>query len=421
MTSDPTHEFLTPAARRRAGDDPIFALNALAQRRSRSGESILNATLGALMDDAGELVSLPSVTAALRRVDEKRMAAYAPIAGAPAFLAGVCEDVFGSTASRAAAVAVATPGGTGALHLAAVSFLEVGQSLLTSDFHWGPYETIAAHTGRALETFATFDARGRFHVDAFAAALERTLVKQGRALVFLNTPCHNPTGYSLDAAELEQVAQVVERLAGRGPICLLLDTAYERFGPRGGADWRAFLARLSASAQVLVAWSGSKAFTAYGSRVGALVALQADEARRGQLVGALSFACRGTWSNCNHAGMLALAEILSTPALRARVDAERAAALDLLSQRVDAFNLHATRAGLAFPRYEGGFFVTVFTPEPERCAQAMQAEGVFVVPIAKAVRVALCSTPVGAVERLVGALERGTRSLRPAARQGERA
>ena len=50
---------LIPEASDRPGDDPIFALNAEARRRAAAGESVINATLGALSfdtDDHGRLV-----------------------------------------------------------------------------------------------------------------------------------------------------------------------------------------------------------------------------------------------------------------------------------------------------------------------------------------------------------------------------
>jgi aromatic-amino-acid transaminase len=410
--------FLIPALLSRSGDDPIFALNAEASERARRGESILNATLGALMDDSGRLVTMPVVIEVLRRVDAVRAAAYAPIAGEARFLTAVAADVFGNTTAASHAMAVATPGGTGALNLAAQCFLEPGQALLTSHFFWGPYETIAAHTGRRIETFPTFDARGRFDVTAFGDALQALVRRQGRALVFLNTPCHNPTGYSLDAAELAGVSKALRAAAALGPVTLMLDIAYAHFEPAGGPPWRQTLADLAGEVGVLVAWSASKSFAQYGARIGAMVAVHPDEAERARLRGALSYACRGTWSNCNHAGMLAVGELLTDASARTRLEHERQTAVQLLAERVLAFNLEAQRAGLRYPRYEGGFFVTVFCPQAELAARHLRAEGVYVVPIESsprgegALRVALCSTPARDVPRLVGALSRAMDALR---------
>ncbi len=398
---------LIPAAVGRSGDDPIFALNAEATARAQKGESILNATLGALTEDDGTLAILPSVLDAIARVPPKRAAAYAPILGDAGFLRAVIGDLFGDGPLAGQAVAAATPGGTGAIHHAIVNFLEPGQSVLTANYYWGPYQTIATHTGRGIETFPTFDARGRFDLDAFERGLAQQLARQGRALALLNFPCNNPTGYSLDADEWAGVAEIVRRAGERGPVAFLLDDAYARFGTAASQGWVEHAERMTDSAVVLVAWTASKSFAQYGARVGALVALHSDARQREAIRAALGFSCRGTWSNCNHLGQLAITALLVDRELRARADAEREVLLQLLRGRVDAFHCEAAKASLRFPRYEGGFFVSVFAPDAERTARTMRADGVYVVPLQGAVRVALCSTPARDVPRLVQALARG--------------
>ena len=79
----------------------------------------------------------------------------------------------------------------------------------------------------------------------------------------------------------------------------------------------------------------------------------------------------------------------------------------MLRGRVAVFNEGAAAAGLSVPRYEGGFFVAVFTPDGEKTAQVMRGEGVYVVPMEGAVRVALCATPEAQVPRIVEALRIG--------------
>jgi aromatic-amino-acid transaminase len=66
---------LIPLAADRPGDDPIFRLNAEAKARAADGESILNATIGALLEDDGKLAILPSVSEAIANVDPRRAAA----------------------------------------------------------------------------------------------------------------------------------------------------------------------------------------------------------------------------------------------------------------------------------------------------------------------------------------------------------
>ncbi|MCY3004227.1 MAG: aminotransferase class I/II-fold pyridoxal phosphate-dependent enzyme, partial [Planctomycetota bacterium] len=298
MTRAP-FEFLVAAAAARPADDPIFALNAEAQKRAKAGESIVNATLGALMEDDGSLAVMPSVSEALRSVDARRAAAYAPIAGESRFLGAVVRELFGAGELAGWSTAAATPGGTGALHHAIVNFLDPGQALLTTEYYWGPYQTLADHTRRRVETFRMFDASGRFHAADFERALSAQVASQGRALILLNSPCHNPTGYSLDADEWNDVVRIVRAASERAPVALLVDHAYAKFGGAGSERWVEHVAKLAGEALLLVAWTASKSFTQYGARVGALVAVHPDANVRKRIGNALSYSCRGTWSNCN--------------------------------------------------------------------------------------------------------------------------
>ena len=401
---------LIPAASDRPGNDPIFALNAEAQAARREGRRVVNASLGALLNDDGTLAVLPSVTEAFRSVDPAAGASYAPIAGDAPFLAAVVEDVFGTGPLAGRAIAVATAGGTGAVHHAVVNFLEPGQALTTASYYWGPYRTIAVHTGREVDTFRMFTDTGAFDLEALERSVAGTLERQGRALVILNSPCNNPTGHSLDDGEWTGLARILADAGRSAPVSLLVDLAYARYGHAGSERWVEHLEGLVEHVPLLVAWSASKAFTQYGSRVGALLAVVSDDRERDQVHNALSFSCRGTWSNCNHLGILAITSLLSDPERRARVDVEREELRGLLDERVAAFNREARAAGLRTPRYEGGFFVAVFTPDAPATVEAAKREGVFVVPMDGAVRVALCSTPKDDVPYVVEVLARAVAS-----------
>lgn len=398
---------LIPSAANRPADDPIFALNAEAQKRAAAGESIVNATLGALMEDDGTLAIITSVVEAIQRVPAKKGAAYAPILGDPPFLKAVIHDVFAGHELAGMSIAAATPGGTGALYQAITSFLEPGQALLTTDYYWSPYLTIATHARREVRTFGMFGSGGRFDVAAFEAGLLELIAKQGRALVLFNFPCHNPTGYSLDEREWAAVADVVRRAGERAPVAFLIDLAYARFGSKASQNWLDHAATMLETATVLVAWTASKSFAQYGARVGALLAVHRDADLRRRIQNALAYACRGTWSNCNHVGLLAISELLLDPTMKSKADIERARLIQLLDDRVAVFNREAGREKLNYPRYEGGFFVSVFARDAQRTAANMRDDGVFVVPIEGAVRVALCSTAVRDVPRLVKALKNG--------------
>jgi aromatic-amino-acid transaminase len=367
----------------------------------------VNATLGTLSGEDGGIAVLPCVLETLDRVQGKSIAGYAPVAGSPAFLAATIADLFGDGPIARQAVAAATPGGTGAVYQSVMNFLEPGQKLVTTSYHWGPYSSIARNNGRDAETFTMFAQDGTLDVDGLAAVLDRHVDTQGRALVVLNDPCHNPTGYSLRPNEWRRVADVIREAGARAPVTVLLDIAYFRFGGASETTWVEAVPTLLETTTVLVAWTASKTFTQYGARVGAVVALHRDEQEGSQIKNALAFTCRSTWSNCNHLGQDAFTELMTVPELRRRADAERQELIALLGRRIDAFNAAAAAVGLRTPRFESGFFSMVFTPDGERTAARMRELGVYVLPLKGAVRVGLCSTPVADIPRLVDALKQG--------------
>jgi aromatic-amino-acid transaminase len=413
-------DFLIPTRTDRPSNDPIFALNAEARARSAAGEPIVNATVGVLLDEQGELCIMPSVVQALRELPPGVGAAYAPIAGQPEFLRAVTTDVLKTRPSASWAATVATPGSTGAVRLAIADFLEAQQTALTTSYYWGPYRTLADELDRHLSTFRMFDERGRIDTVDFERKLHATVEAQGRALVILNFPCHNPTGYSPDREEWRGIVEAIERAgemgpapggkaASHAPITVVLDVAYSHLGMAGMEACLDHILPLAGRAMILIAWSASKAFAQYGLRIGALIAVHPDAEQRQRIQNALDYSCRGTWSNCNAAGMAVITRALTDPDLRARVEGERALLKALLDQRVAKWNALASAENLSYPPCDGGFFTTVFCEDAQAVAARLKADGVFVVPMAGGLRVALCSVAERDIPRLVAAIARQVR------------
>ncbi|MEQ9321399.1 MAG: aminotransferase class I/II-fold pyridoxal phosphate-dependent enzyme [Polyangiaceae bacterium] len=397
-------DFLIPSRRERPGDDPIFALNAEARKRKAAGDDIINATIGALLDDDGKLCVMPSVVEALASIAPEVTAAYAPIPGKTEYRQAVIDDLLGAYGLADRAVAVATPGGSGALRMAMDDFLDRGQNVLTSSFFWGPYRTLSDESGRGLDTFNMFTEEGRFDTADLDRAMGAQIAEHGRTLLILNTPCHNPTGYSLDAGEWKETVAVIKKYAAKAPVVVLLDVAYSYYAEEGLEVAMAALKDVVGEALVLFAWSASKSFAQYGLRVGALVALCADDAERARINNAMTYSCRGLWSNCNAGGQSAIAHVLTDPLLNKKAIAERAELVGLLGRRVERWNALAGPAKLTYPRYDGGFFTTVFCDDAQAAAGKLREQGIYVVPMKGAMRVAMCSVTEAEIERIVPAV-----------------
>ena len=402
-------EQLIPSRRAFPSDDPIFALNAEAQACKAAGGSVLNATVGALLDDGGQLVVLATVMDLWRELGALDVAPYAPIAGDPAFLKALVQRHWPALTSPGAACA--TPGGSGALGLSLRNFLERGQSVLTTAPFWGPYATLAAENGMGVAT-APWPSPGRpLNAEAWHGAIQRLMKAQGRVLVWLNDPCHNPTGRSLSAADRAVLAGLLREAAALGPVTLLLDFAYLDYTrePAAVAAALADYAALGAEGTVLVGacMSLSKSLTLYGARSGAIAFPWSTDPA---LQAALTQSCRGTWSNCAKAPQALLLRLAADGKAQARLAAEHQHWSDMLADRARALDAALAEARLEPVHWQGGFFVTVPAVTPDAACGRLKAEGVFTVPLPEGLRIGLCGMRAADAPRLAQALRRASQS-----------
>lgn len=398
---------LIPTRRAFPADDPIFALNAEAQARMARGDAILNATVGALLDDSGQLVVLESVMDLWRELTALEVAPYAPIAGDPAFLKALVQRHW--PAIGGAGAACATPGGSGALALSLRNFLEPGQALLTTAPFWGPYATLAGENGMRLVT-APWPAAGQaLDAAAWEAALRNLMKAQGRVLLWLNDPCHNPTGRSLSVADRAALMGLLRSLSEQGPVTLLLDFAYLDYTREPGAvaDALKDYAALGAEGRVLVgaSMSLSKSMTLYGARGGALAFPWCGDPA---LQAALTQSCRGTWSNCAKAPQALLLRLAMDGKAQTRLAAEHRHWSEVLAARASALDVALEAEGMEPLHWQGGFFVMVPAADPDATCGRLKAEGVFTVPLPEGLRVGLCGLRMDEGRRFAQALKRAT-------------
>ena len=151
-----------PRAAAGPGDDPIFALNAEANARKAKGESVVNATLGALLDDTGALAVLPTAARAVKEVRRRGLGHLRPHRRQPRVPGGRRRDLF--PAPRRPAQGLRRRGHARRHGGAAPRHRDVPRAapaLLTTSFYWGPYATLADENERGIDTFPMFDAARR--------------------------------------------------------------------------------------------------------------------------------------------------------------------------------------------------------------------------------------------------------------------
>lgn len=374
--------------------DTLFGVSSLAKQRiSEIGkENVVDATLGVLLTDEGRLAVLSSVAAGLKQLSPEDYAEYAPIAGIPSYGETVKKAVFLDEMPKAYVETCFTPGGTGALRNAVSCYTKPGEAVLTGDWHWSPYRVIAEEQGRRLETYQLFNERGTFHNEAFSAALSDLLSRQDGALIIINTPAHNPTGYTFTEADWDRVIETVKKFPDK-KIRLLVDIAYLDFSgdPK---EYRKFFGKLCGLPEhilPLIAFSASKGFTLYGMRCGALLCMAPSLDIAKEFLDVNTVSSRACWSNGNRAAMTVLSNIFSDEKQLLEVRAEREEFLKVLRKRGKAFMDAAKSAGLNCCPYDSGFFVTVPCQNAVSVGKELQKYDIFAIPLGEGVRVSVAS------------------------------
>jgi aspartate/tyrosine/aromatic aminotransferase len=284
----------------------------------------VNLSVGVFVDETGITPVLPSVLEAERRlVDRAGSKGYLPIDGRPGFQKAVRDLVFGAeheivTSGRSATAQ--TPGGTGALRVAADFLRQTGASktIWLSDPTWPNHPQLFTMAGYAVRTYPYLDGSARrVDVPRLLSALRSAVPGD---VVLLQGSCHNPSGVDPDVETWAAIGEiVVER-----ELVPIVDFAYQGFGfgLREDADWLDGLAR--PGLEFLVCSSFSKNFALYNERVGALTVVGADPSRTRAALSHLKVAIRSNYSNPPAHGGDVVETVLADAELRARWEVDLA-------------------------------------------------------------------------------------------------
>ena len=386
-------------------EDKIFGISSRAKAMiaEKGADKVINATIGSLLDDEGKLVVLSSVVDTMKTLNPVDFADYAPIGGTPQFREAVKKAAFGSFQPSCFTEVVATPGGTGAIRNTISNYSRMGDKILTSDWHWAPYNTIAGELGRCIDTYPMFDENGMFHVNAFGEKVRELIAEQKSLVIILNTPAHNPTGYSLTLEDWSGVLNVLRGEAGKAEsIVLLVDAAYIDFAG-DEEEYRRFLPELEKLPEnilPIIAYSLSKTYTLYGTRCGAMICMAQTAEVAAEFRRVCEFSSRGSWSNSAKLAQVILSKIYADEELLKKVNEERAEYREMLIQRGRAFEEEAQKAGLEIVPFDAGFFASIPCDNPDEISRKLEKEGLFIVPLAKGLRVSVASVSEAACRKI---------------------
>jgi aspartate aminotransferase len=309
--------------------DPI--LGVIAAHAADPNPQKIDLGVGVYRDKHGATPILSCVAQAEKvLLDTQTTKTYLGPAGVPGFNEAIGELLFGADSPALAegrVVTTQTPGGTGALRLAAdlIHASAPAAELWASDPTWSNHYALFPAAGVTMHKYPYFDWQGSgLLFDEMAAALEQ---RGPGDVVLFHACCHNPSGVSPDPDQWRTIADIA---AERG-FTPLIDIAY--MGLETGQEQDCLPVRLLAERcpELIVASSCSKNFAMYRERVGALSVVARDSQQATAVGTVINSITRANYSMPPSHGPAVVDIILHSDELTALWDEELGAMRDRIN------------------------------------------------------------------------------------------
>ncbi len=393
-TNDANDLFLNDDADFSVFKDSVFELRTLAKKAIDEGSTdVINATIGTLFDENKKIAVIDAVYDCYNAVSSSTKASYAKsITGNEDFNEAIFNWINQNKNIDLYHKTVAAPGGTGALALAFNNFLNQNETVLLPQTAWGSYKVIAKDANLKCDFYKLTDENNNVDLqDLFLKAL-RIIRQQGKLFVVINDPCQNPTGISLGSENWKLLIKVFNKISEHGPIIIVNDVAYIDFCYNDGYDFMKTFNEANDKIMFNITYSCSKAFTAYGMRVGANIILSKNKQAVDNAYNAFSRTCRALWSNINHGFMEAVVKILKEN--KDSYLSEKQQLISLLKERSEIFLSKAKEVDLPLYPYTEGFFATIKIEDDNilnKFHNNLIAKHIFAVKFDKGIRISLCA------------------------------
>ncbi len=267
--------------------------------------------VGVYRTGQGDTPVFASIKAAEQKlVDTQNSKSYLGPEGDTGFVAALVPYVFGEDRSRFGHIAgMQTPGGTGAVRLAAALAQKAGlERLHMGTPSWPNHAQIFGDIALEFVPFEHANADGTANLDAVLSAIRNAGPNDG---VLLHGCCHNPTGVDYTADQWEAIGDAIAE-TGIFPI---IDTAYQGLGHGLEEDAAGLHSVLAKVPEAFICYSCDKNFGMYRDRVGAFYIMAKDEDVLDKAFSNANALARASWSMPPDHGGAAVRLILEDDAL----------------------------------------------------------------------------------------------------------
>ena len=384
---------------------PDAILKLIAEYGQDSRELKIDLGVGIYRDVDGNTPVFRAIKQAEQRLVETQTSkSYLGSRGAADYCEAMQALCFGDAAAGdERVVTLQTPGGSGALRVAAgvIARANPETTVRVSDPTWNNHVPLLGSAGIRLEPYSYYDADT--NVLRFDAMLDAVSKAASGDVVLLHGCCHNPTGMDLSC---EQWDRITDAIVDRG-LVPLIDIAYQGFS--GGLDDDAYAVRtmFGRVPEMIVAGSCSKNFGLYRDRVGFLTFVSADAGTASNVSSQALNIVRTMYSVPPDHGGAAVTLIFNDPDLRnewlSELAGMRSRMREMRKLLVAGLSRTAPDRGFSHIERANGMF-SYLGVSPQQVAQLKQDYGIYLVDSGRINVCGITSDNVGYLSESIAAV-----------------
>lgn len=367
-----------------------FDILLVAQRakdKKENGENVVDCSIGSLMDEDGKLLTYKEINE-LMKVNLESFLGYSTQLGPESFrngyLSWIFEDKLDLLKEKHNVSISATSGGTEALFLT-FRLLKDTHTCLLPNLKWPNYNNLIELSEIKYEEFKRYDENNHFNFEGLKEKIENI---NGKVLLTINDPCHNPTGYSLNESEYDELFNLINSFDDK--VTLFLDLAYIDYSSTKDMIINKII-NSNLKNPIFLAFSCSKSFAIYGLRMGAIITIF-NKNEKDIYTESFKKIIRGTVSSSNHlaSGSLGLffkdKEKVNTVKNHIKEQTER------LKNKGKKVEMLLKNKGFNVLPYNSGFYISFFATDSKKLLEELENKNIFFTYINdNMVRVAICS------------------------------
>lgn len=372
--------------------DIILRLNEEAEdkRKKYPEAKIINATIGMFFDDRRNLAFNKTLADMIKLHNKEEDLVYPPISGTQNYKKAIEKWFIDSyyDIDKNIIRFNATPGGTGALHLAINKAMKNDDSLLLiPKISWPNYVSIAKSNNLNYRLYDNYDSNNRFNLKGIEDIISDSNCSS--FVLLLNDPCQNPTGYSLSEKDYQDLITLIKNKKDK-KITIIFDLAYFDYADDEiKVNLYKNIDILKDHSDIFICYSFSKSFSVYGLRVGGL-AIISKNPYLNDLAKEVSILARSSWSTVNHLGMNVVSDLVLNQESYLKMKESIHINKELLKKRSKIFLNEASDVNLKIYNYSAGFFITVPVEDSLKVIDELKKKNIYLAPISfNEIRIAL--------------------------------